>query len=60
MTFIPGNKTVTAAVIVCCIVLMMVFGAMLGAKETNVHFYEKAMALEAQALDEWNSMEVSK
>lgn len=53
----PGNKNFIAAVIICCMTIGMILGAMLSQKRTEVRFYEKKLERTVSALGERNARE---
>ena len=55
---IPGSKTFTAAVIVCCMAIGMMLGAMLSQRQRTVSLYEKKLEKTVSAINERNEMQI--
>ena len=56
---IPGSKTFTAAVIVCCMALGMMLGAMVSQRQRTVSLYEKKLEKTVSEINERNAVEIN-
>ena len=57
VTSIPGNKNFTVALIVCCMSIAMLLGAMLSQRRNVINLYEKKLERTVSVVTERNLQE---